>query len=147
MKNLYIILVFIPFFLNAQYLNKSNLNIYKDEIFNFFLKENEFSGDETKEEMLNMVYVRNIYSDNGCISFYEIGTTSAHTLKYLLILENKKIAIYSNKNFNFSLIANFFKNLPQNNIINYGSVFKVLNEVAIIEEYNNRMKRDKIITQ
>lgn len=147
MKNLICLFLFVNFFtINAQYLHNSNLKVYKKDIINYLLEKKEFSGNESIEELLNMIYVRNIYIDRSFISFYEIGSTSPNSLKYLLILKNKKIKIYSNDDFNFKIIAYYFKNSTYNRSISYENVFNILHSISLINDYNKTIENNgKII--
>lgn len=92
MNKLFFIFLFIlSFSMKGQYLKQSNLIGYKKEIINFLVENNGVSGSENEEELLNMIYVIPINESNKCLSVYRMGTTTSHSIKYLLILRDGKL--------------------------------------------------------
>jgi hypothetical protein len=127
-------LIFLFNNLYSQSIDKK-LENYKSDIINF-LKKNEqiLESSENDSIYYNQIYTRKIYMFKKNISIYELGMTSSHSLKFVVILNGTHLELLDTKDFN----NDFLKILqPLENHNNKGKeIIKCFLSIKEIYDYN-----------
>lgn len=134
---LFVVFSFLSTTLVAQYIDDTRVKQYKKEVIAFLIQKNKFSERECVENISNMIYVRELYSNQKNIFIYEITPTSSHSLKYFSIIRDKNIFLFDsvdlNNDFNLIITKLDRLNIPSNKLL------KLMQDISLIYQYNRKI--------
>ncbi|MBO4232712.1 hypothetical protein FO675_00055 [Riemerella anatipestifer] len=134
---LFVVFSFLSTTLVAQYIDDTRVKQYKKEVIAFLIQKNKFSESECVENISNMIYVRELYSNQKNIFIYEITPTSSHSLKYFSIIRDKNIFLFDsvdlNNDFNLIITKLDRLNIPSNKLL------KLMQDISLIYQYNRKI--------
>lgn len=138
-KSLLLVVLFFNFygFAYSQMLDKE-LEKFRNEIVENLKSNNEISDISSK----NTLYYEFLYSRQimklipSEITYYEVGLSSDHCLKYLVVIKKNKILFYPTKNFDaeFEDVVKYIKN-PKINI-KVVKLITSLEDIKYMYDYN-----------
>ena len=138
-KSLLLVVLFFNFngFVYSQMLDKE-LEKFRNEIVENLKSNNEISDISSK----NTLYYEFLYSRQimklipNEITYYEVGLSSDHCLKYLVVIIKNKILFYPTKNFDaeFEDVVKYIKNSKIN--IKLVKLITSLEDIKYMYDYN-----------
>ena len=122
------------------------LQKFKNEIVENLKSNNEIADISSK----NSLYYEFLYSRKiiklipNAITYYEVGLSSDHCLKYLAVIEKDKILFYPTKNFDaeFQNIVKYIKNSKIN--IKATKLITSLEDIKYMYDYNKASINDRV---
>jgi hypothetical protein len=122
------------------------LQKFKNEIVENLKRNNEIADISSK----NSLYYEFLYSRKiiklfpNAITYYEVGLSSDHCLKYLAVIEKDKILFYPTKNFDaeFQNIVKYIKNSKIN--IKATKLITSLEDIKYMYDYNKASINNRV---
>jgi hypothetical protein len=146
-KSLFLVVLFcnLNCFVYSQMLDKE-LQKFKNEIVENLKRNNEIADISSK----NSLYYEFLYSRKiiklfpNAITYYEVGLSSDHCLKYLAVIEKDKILFYPTKNFDaeFQNIVKYIKNSKIN--IKATKLITSLEDIKYMYDYNKASINNRV---